>query len=478
MLPVRLSILIPLYNEANSIKAVLNRVVSASSAYFEAENVRADLIVVDDGSDDNSHQAVEEFSRSNPDLPMLLIKHDKNRGKGAAIRTAIAHAQSDFCVIQDADFEYDPADYPKLLKPLLRGEADVVLGSRFMHDSFLRPLGFWQATANRVITLAAGMAANLALSDVETGYKAFRTSLAQSVPLRGERFGLDPELIIQFARRHARFAEVPISYRGRTAEQGKKIGPWDALNAFGSIFRTWLSSASHRDGGADMLAAMSGASRFNQWMADTIAPWVKGEVLEIGAGIGNLTLLLSSGEHRYVATDMDQEALSELRSRIDYRPKIELATFDFSVTEDVERFRESADTVICLNALEHVENDREALKNIRCCLRPGGTAIVLVPQDPRLFGSMDEVLEHKRRYTKEELHEKMSTAGFRHAQIIDFNRVTHPGWFLNSRLLRRRSISRTQLRLFDLLVPIWRRLDNKLPWPANSLIAVGMIDAS
>lgn len=242
MLPVRLSILIPVFNEANSIKAVLDRVVNAPAAFFEAQHVLAEIIVVDDGSSDKSCAVIEQFAGAYQEVELRLIRHASNAGKGAAIRTAIAYAQSDFCIIQDADFEYDPADYPKLLKPLIADEADVVLGSRFMSDGARRPLGFWQAVANRSISMAAGIAAGLDLSDVETGFKAFRTSLAQSVPLRGERFGLDPEIVIQFARRHARFMEVPISFRGRTAEQGKKIRAWDAVHAFSCILRTALLS--------------------------------------------------------------------------------------------------------------------------------------------------------------------------------------------------------------------------------------------
>lgn len=132
MLPVRLSILVPVYNEANSVSNVLERIVGASSSYFETENIAADLIVVDDGSSDKSYAAVREFSNAYPDVPLKLLRHHVNLGKGAAIRTALAHAQSDFCIIQDADFEYDPAEYPRILGPLLAGEADVVLGSRFL----------------------------------------------------------------------------------------------------------------------------------------------------------------------------------------------------------------------------------------------------------------------------------------------------------------------------------------------------------
>jgi len=475
MPPVRVSILMAVYNEANSIRAVLDRVVAAPASYFDEEQITLELIVVDNGSQDKSPQVVEEFSRTHPGVALRLIQLSKNDGKGAGIRIALAQAQSDFCVIQDADFEYDPADYPKLLKPLLAGDADIVLGSRFMSDLARRPLGFWQAIVNRLINTATGVVVDLALSDVETGFKAFRTSLAQSVPLRGDRFGFDPELVIQFAKRRARFLEVPITYHGRTAEQGKKIRPWDTVDALWTIVRTGLFSPAYKDAGAHILATMSRAKRFNAWMADTISPWIKGEVLELGAGIGNLTMLLSSDCVRYVATDTDQEHIFELQSRMEYRANIEIAPFDFTSAQEVERFRHSADTVVCLNVLEHVEDDVTALANIHRCLRPGGAAIILVPQDPKLFGSIDRVLEHKRRYTREDLSNKMTIAGFRVAEIIEFNRATRPGWYLNSCILNRTTISPTQLRLFDLFVPLWRRIDHKLPWPSNSLIAIGVV---
>jgi glycosyltransferase involved in cell wall biosynthesis len=473
MSPVRLSILIPVYNEAHSIKAVLQRVVAAPAAYFQTAQIDLDLIVVDDGSRDESHEEVQAFCREHPGISLNLIRHHVNSGKGAAICTAIAQAKGDFCIIQDADFEYDPLDYPKLLAPLVSGDADVVLGSRFMSGPLRRPLGFWQAVANRVITTLAGMAAGLDLSDVETGYKAFRTSLAQSVPLHSKRFGLDPEIIIQFAKRHARFMEVPISYRGRTHEQGKKIGVLDAFSGAGSIFRTWFFSASHNNPAADMLVAMSGARRFNKWMADTISPWVSGDVIEVGAGIGNLTVLLAPGCRNYLATDTDTEHLSELRSRTAYRRNVQIEICEFSNPIQVAPLRQTADTIVCLNVLEHVAEDRSCLNNIYQCLKPHGKAIILVPQGPSAFGSMDEVLDHKRRYTEADLRQKMLDAGFEVTQVVPFNRATWPGWYLNSRILKRRTLSRFQLAIFDWLVPLWRKIDSRLPWPPTSLIAIG-----
>lgn len=474
MSPVRLSILIPVYNEVHSIRSVLQQVISAPAAFFRDQQLNVEIIVVDDGSQDTSSNEVTAFSECHPEAQIRLIHHAENRGKGAAIRTAIAQAKGEICIIQDADFEYDPHDYPKLLKPLLAGEAEVVLGSRFMHGSEYRPLRFWQAVANRAITRFASLAAGLDLSDVETGYKAFRTSLAQTVPLKSDRFGLDPELVIQLAKRHARFIEVPITYRGRTQEQGKKIGVLDLWRAFGTILRTWLLSASHTDPAADMLVAMSRARRFNRWMAESIQPYIRGDVLELGAGIGNLTTLLARSGNHYLATDTDLDHLTELRSRTAYLPNVSPALFDFSNAFDVQQFQNCADTVVCLNVLEHVAEDVIGLRNIRKCLRPGGAAIILVPQSPELFGSFDEVLQHKRRYTQNELKQKMSAAGFTVNQIICFNRVTWPGWYLNSKVLRRRTLSRMQLQFVDFLVPLWRKIDHALPWPSTSIIAIGL----
>ena len=468
-----LSILIPVYNEAHSIRAVLSRVVEAPADFFRDQSLSVSLIVVDDGSTDGSYEEIQAFAREHQEVSLSLLRHHCNTGKGAAVCTAIAQAQSDFSIIQDADFEYDPMDYPIMLAPLISGEADVVLGSRFMGNVARRPLGFWQAAANHMLSTLAGMAAGLAISDIETGYKAFRTSLAKTVPLRSKRFGLDPEIIIQFAKRHARVVEVPISYRGRTQEEGKKIRMKDAISGSASIFRTWLFSAAHVDPAADMLVAMSGARRFNRWMAETIRPWVKGDVIEIGAGIGNLTVLLSPGCRSYLATDTDEEHLSELRSRIAYSRNVTTERCEFTSAHDINPLRGSADCIVCLNVLEHVLDDQAGLRNICLCLRPGGRAVVLVPQGPQLFGSLDEVLDHKRRYTESELRHKMSEAGFEVTESLPFNRATWPGWYLNGTLLRRRTLSRFQLWSFDLLVPWFRRIDSKLPWPPNSLIAIG-----
>ncbi len=223
-----------------------------------------------------------------------------------------------------------------------------------------------------------------------------------------------------------------------------------------------------------MLHQMSGAKRFNRWMADTLLTFVRGDVLELGAGIGNLTVLLCSGHRRYVATDIDNELLRFLQTRVPRQCHLTTASCDLTNPSAFLPFHNGFDTVVCLNTLEHVEDDSSALQNIYSCLRPSGRALILVPQGMGAFGSLDDVLGHRRRYSKLELQSKMAAAGFHLERIWEFNRATYPGWFLNSRILHRRTLSRVQLRLFDFLVPALRGIDRFLPWPSTSLIAIGV----
>jgi SAM-dependent methyltransferase len=225
-----------------------------------------------------------------------------------------------------------------------------------------------------------------------------------------------------------------------------------------------------------ILEALAEAPRFNRWMADTLSPYVAGTVLEIGAGIGNLTRLLHPLSTRYVAVDIDEHSLAHLKARLGDLPNLLVVAGDASNAADLERYRRQIDTVICLNVLEHIEDDVLALRNMYSCLRTGGRALILVPQGMGAFGTLDEVLHHCRRYARPELQGKLQAAGFRVEKLIEFNRITYPGWILNGRVLRRRGLSRLQLRLFELLVPFWRHIDSLLPWPPTSLIAVGMRD--
>lgn len=466
--PRLLSILIPLYNEEEFIATLLERVLSAPLPH----GIEREVIVVDDGSNDGSFEVAAEFAERYPDK-VRLVRHPRNLGKGAAIRTAIEHATGEFSIIQDADLEYDPREYPRLLKPLLEGAADAVYGSRFMIVGERRVLYFWHSVGNRLLTTLCNVFADVNLTDMETCYKAFRTSLIQSIPIRSNRFGIEPELTIKLSQRNARIYETPISYHGRTYEEGKKIGLKDAVAAFYVILKTRLRRDIYRSSGPEILEALAAAPRFNQWMAETIAPFIGSNVMEIGAGIGNLTRYLVPRRKRYVATDIEPEHLARLAGRFQHRPTMEIRYADLARSECFEEFAGQMDSVVCLNVLEHVEDDMAGLQNIRSTLRPGGQVVILVPQGQEVYGAMDEALGHVRRYSEDELREKMERAGLPVQTMIQFNRISRPAWYVNGRILKRTTLKRGQMRLFDRFVWLWRRIDSWLPWPSTSLIAVG-----
>lgn len=222
-----------------------------------------------------------------------------------------------------------------------------------------------------------------------------------------------------------------------------------------------------------MLEILSAAPRFNRWMADTIRPYVGQRVVEIGAGIGNLSAELSQERTHYLATDVDRSHVSRLNSRLGNASHIGFECLDLVAEQGVGSLAGRFDTAICLNVLEHVKDDGLGLANIRSLLSEGGRAIVLVPQDMRVFGTLDEVLGHFRRYSEEELRAKMATAGFAVESMLHFNRISRPGWFFTGRILKKRTLSRFQIFCFDHLVWLWRIVDRLLPWPATSLIAIG-----
>ena len=224
---MRLSVVIPVYNEAATIREIVRRV--------QAVDVSKELILVDDFSTDGAREALAEIAAQAENVKVLL--HERNRGKGRALRTGFDHAAGDFVIVQDADLEYDPQDYPKLLHPLLSGQADVVFGSRFLTTEQHRVLYFWHSVGNRLLTLLSNMATNLNLTDMETCYKVFRRELIQSIVLEEDRFGFEPEITSKIAKAGARVYEVGISYHGRTYGEGKKIGAKDGFRALWCIVK-------------------------------------------------------------------------------------------------------------------------------------------------------------------------------------------------------------------------------------------------
>jgi glycosyltransferase involved in cell wall biosynthesis len=223
---MKLSIVIPVFNEMVTLERIVHRVIHAP---LECE---MEIIIVDDCSTDGSAEIADRLAAA---LPVVSACHtDRNRGKGASLALGFARATGDVILVQDADLEYDPSDYPLLLTPILDGRADVVYGSRFLGGPH-RVIYYWHSVANRWITTLSNMLTNLNLTDMETCYKVFRAGVIDGIRFRSSRFGFEPEFTAKVARRHARIYEVPISYSGRTYAEGKKIGWIDAVRAVGAI---------------------------------------------------------------------------------------------------------------------------------------------------------------------------------------------------------------------------------------------------
>lgn len=229
-----LSIVIPAYNEGITIHRILNKVKDVQLI----KNIQKEVIIVNDCSKDNTEEAILMYKNSNPDLPITYYKHEVNQGKGAALRTGIEKATGDFVIIQDADLEYDPNEYNVLLQPILDDFADVVYGSRFIGGNPHRILFFWHSIGNHWLTTLSNMLTNLNLTDMETCYKLFRRPIIQSIPIKENRFGFEPEITAKISRvPKIRIYEVGISYYGRTYEEGKKIGWKDGFRAIWCIMK-------------------------------------------------------------------------------------------------------------------------------------------------------------------------------------------------------------------------------------------------
>ncbi len=218
---MKLSVVMPVHNERATLREIVQKVLSVP--------LEIELICVDDGSRDGSREILAELQSEHPQIRVVLQPH--NMGKGAALRRGIQEATGDYVIIQDADLEYDPADYRRMIEPLIQGKADVVYGSRFLGGAPHRVLYFWHSVGNQFLTLLSNWLTNINLSDMETGYKAFRREVIQAIPIEENRFGFEPEITVKVARRNLRIYEVGISYFGRTYEEGKKIGWKDGVRA-------------------------------------------------------------------------------------------------------------------------------------------------------------------------------------------------------------------------------------------------------
>lgn len=458
-----LSVLIPVYNESRTLRTLIGRVLSSP--------VPADLelVCVDDASTDGSLDILRQLAASDPRVK--VVAQPQNMGKGRAIRTAIEHMTGDIAIIQDADLEYDPVDYTRVIGPILDGKADAVYGSRFAASEVRRVLFFWHALGNRVLTALSNMANDLNLTDMETCYKAVRGDLLKGLRLTSNRFGFEPEITARLAQWGARIYEVPISYHGRTYAEGKNIGWRDGLEAMWLIFKfRFIDTGASNDDSLVTRQALGRAPRFRRWVLQAFEDHLGQSVLELDAGPGHTTSHLLDRQ-RLVLTDSDPVHVETLRRRFGHLENTEIDLVDFD-TEDQPM--PGIDTVLMFDGLQRAVEPKELLARVARAVEPGTKLLLQLPAGTDLMGPTDVAAGHLRRFDLGDVEDLVRAVGLELLSVVPFNRLGAVGWRIHHAMGAGR-ISRAEAVTFDLLVPLARTVDALSSRPGLSWLVVARV---
>jgi 2-polyprenyl-3-methyl-5-hydroxy-6-metoxy-1,4-benzoquinol methylase len=454
----------PCYNEEATVADVIGKVLESPLV--------AEVVAVDDGSTDATRSILHEIA----DERVRVFEQPINLGKGAALRRGFREATAEYVIVQDADLEYDPADFAQVLEPLIAGRADVVYGSRFLGGQAHRVLYYWHSVGNKLLTTASNMFTNLNLTDMETCYKAFRRDVIQSLVVEEDRFGFEPEITAKIARKNLRVYEVGISYDGRTYAEGKKIGWRDGVRAVYSIVRysriadridaravnRHLGPAHFDQSDAELaetLDSLGDAPNYTNWIYSMCEPYLGREVLEVGAGHGDLTRLLMQ-DRMVTATDLSKRCVELLAHEYERVANVDVRQMDIAEIPERDHF----DSALLINVLEHIEDDLGALRDLRERLSPGGHVIVFAPAFEGLYSEFDRRIGHHRRYRRAGLVELADAADL---EVVDARYVSSIGaviWWAYARHLRRVPTKPGNVRLYDrLIVPLLRRMESRRP---------------
>ncbi|MFA5337782.1 MAG: glycosyltransferase [Candidatus Omnitrophota bacterium] len=401
----KLSVIIPVYNEKNTIQEIVCRV--------QAVDIKKEIIIVDDGSTDGTRDILVRMKDNN----VKIILKDENEGKGSALRLGFAQASGDIVIVQDADLEYDPQEYHKLIKPIIDGNADVVYGSRFLSTETHRALFFWHMVGNKLLTLLTDMVCNLTLTDMETCYKAFRNDVIRNIVIEEKRFGFEPEITIKISQMNCRIYEVGIAYYGRSYYAGKKVAWRDGVEAIKCIIKYGMLR--HFFNQEPFLEKFLRKLRLRK-----IIPYIKNNqiVCDIGCG-SHFMLLRKISNITKECIGIDKKVVSMQYSNL----RIQSMRIDNTLPLE----EDSVDIVTMLATLEHFENDSEIIKEARRILKPEGLLLITVLSTKAkgilhflAFGcrlvSRSEILEHKRYYTAASLRELLTKGNLYKIEVNSF----------------------------------------------------------
>ena len=384
----------------------------------------------------------------------------ERKGRGAAVRGALEKARGEVSVVLGPDAE--PSDVAGLAAPILENRADLVLGSRFLAGR-RSILGFWDSLGDRALALLASAAVDLSLTDLG-GAKAFRSTKARELCLRGDGMAFDAELVAKFSRMRYRILEVPVRSDARKQPEGRdRLG--ESLGLLRAALRyARVDDAENEHGGYRTLQVMDQAPRYAAWLVELMRPHLGHRILEVGAGIGTITRHLVDRE-LVVPLDLEPRYVQQLENAFRGCENVRPMLGDVNAL-DLDRLRaERFDTVILSNVLEHLEDDAGALARFHDLLTPGGRLILVVPALPFIYGAIDREVGHHRRYLRAGLERALRAAGFEIERLRALNLLGVPGWFFNGSVLRRRDVPQLQLRIYDRLAPALAAFEDRFEPP-------------
>jgi len=466
-LPPTLSVLIPVYNEQSFLTRIVERVLAAPVL----GNMKKELVIVNDASTDRTSIVIKDLCAKHPEI--RAFDQPFNQGKGAAIRRAIREMSGQYAIIQDADLEYDPNDYLAVLQPLVSGLADAVYGSRYASREMRRIVHYHHKLGNLFLTHLSNWMTGLDLTDMETCYKAFRAELLKSIPLRSNRFGVEPEITAKLAKRGVVIYEVPISYHGRHYDEGKKIGWKDGVSAIWTIIKYRLIDDCYEpEADTPKRQMMAYARNYTYWVGKMVRSRCGERILELGAGDGNISRFLPQRE-KLVVGDDNLRHIKVLQNQFDGNQTVDFVHLDATIPDAVSKFSQNNqfDTIVYLDQIAKSDDERTILKGIRQLLTSDGKLILTVPLGKWLFGSVDQSVGRIKRYSKREILALLDQSGYRILEYRSFNALAVPGLFINSKILHSQKLGKFQLKLYHTFVPFFARLERILPLlGANALI--------
>jgi len=449
-----LSVIMPVYNESKTLTEIVRRVHSIA--------LDKELIIVDDGSDDGTKEIIDRLDTRG----VKKIYHSDNRGKGAALRTALQYAKGDIIVIQDGDLEYDPGEYPALIAPILENKSDVVFGSRFLGGA--GQFSFVNYIGNKIVNCLANRTYKTTLSDIMTGHKAFRRDVFDHLSLEADGFGFEVEIAGEVIAKNWRICEVPVSYKRRTYKEGKKIR-W---NTFFEIL-LWLFKTRRKtfDSQAVALDCLACTKKYNHYLYKKIEPFLRPNIIDIGCGIGNnLSYFIKKGS--VVALDKSVRNINILKRRFPNVPGIQIVEHDIEAASVPEKFCKTPLSVVCMSVLEHIGNDGRAMANISAVMDQNSTCIIFVPAHKLWFSSIDKKVGHFRRYDEEDLRNLIENSGLVVEKIIRINALLGIGWWTAFCVFKKKNFFNGSFFIADKLVPFFKYFDKPLQKFNLNLLAI------